>query len=297
MINLCNDVLNKDRRNMFPKINTLTDKLSLYSLIFLRQQNPFKFYKSFYDKIMKKSYINENRKNMHLAKSNSLSLLSKTQNRFYCVPINYNRRTNNTIFKYNTKDTYNINTYNKNNYKNKNKNHIITLKRENFFGEHKKNNLISLNNNDLKKVQLYLLRTNRNEKIKFKKKKKSRSCIDILMENNNINNNNKDSDSNNSIMNEKISRGQQTIYSNRIFREKDNNEDIIDKYQGIDVYKNKKKEEYKTTKKEKKKKLTFSFFTRNNPKNKNNNNINEIKVIWKNLRRPISIKYNPLNVY
>jgi hypothetical protein len=283
MINLCNDVLNKDRRNMFPKINTLTNKLSLYSLIFLRQQDPYKFYKSFYDKIVKNSSKDMNKINIQITKSNSLSLLSKTQNHFYCVPIKYNHRIDNTplksniIFKYNTKGN-NIKTRNKNK---------STTQRENSNANHKTNNLNIINNNNLQKVHLFLLKNKieKNNQAKLKKKKKSKSCIDIFIANNIKDN---EYEYNNSIIYEKISRGQQTISSG----ENEKNDKVKQKNKGIDVYKNKKKEENKIPKMQKKKKHTFSFFTSNNTKNNNNNNINEIKVIWRNLRRPIKFKYN-----
>ena len=216
MINLCNDVLNKDRRNMFPKIKSLDNKLSLYSIIFLKQQNPFKYYKSFYNKMVKKPNKNVNKQNSKLIKNSSvLSLLSKTQNHFYCVPIKYNYKPDNLISKYNIKD-YNS----RNNIKN-----IINNKKENSLINN--NNLDILNNKNLKNIHEYLLKSKKNNMC-INEKKRFKSYNDIFME-----------DINEDIFsnNYKISRGQQTISNNYILKENQKNEEIekMKKYKGIEL--------------------------------------------------------------
>ena len=288
MINLCNDVLNKDRRNMFPKIQTLNTKLSLYSLIFIRQQNPLKFYKSFYNKILKDTKKNLSKPYKKISKNNSiLSLLSKSQNYFYSVPIRYNNCNNNyhsakLIYKYNFKDKY----HNDKNY------NIMRMKKEktlkNSLVYNTQNNIDILNNKNLKKVHEYLIKYKDNNK-NINKKKKSKSCNDLYMENVD-----KDTDSNNSFINDKISRGQQTIYNkyNLIKNKKNEYNKKLDNIKEIELYKN--KEKYNIDKKEKKKKFTITFIKNRDKVNnlKKNENNNKIKVIWRNLRRPINMNFN-----
>ena len=274
MINLCNDVLNKDRRNMFPKIKSLDNKLSLHSIIFLKKQNPFKYYKSFYNKMVKKPDKNVNKQNTKLIKNSSvLSLLSKTQNHFYCVPIKYKYKPDNIIFKYNIKD-YNSRNNTKNIIKNKKENSLIN-----------NNNLDFLNNTNLKSIHEYLLKS-KNNNMFMNEKKQYKSYNDIFMEDIN-----EDIFSNNSIKKDKISRGQQTISKNYILNENQKNEEIekLKNYKEIEVYINNKKEKNKNNKKEKNQKFTISF---NKNSSKNNNNINKINVLWRNLRRPVSMNYN-----
>ena len=288
MINLCNDVLNKDRRNMFPKIQTLNTKLSLYSLIFIRQQNPLKFYKSFLIKL-KDRKKNLSKPYKKISKNNSyLSLLSKTQNNFYSVPISYNNCNNNyhsakIIYRPNFRDIY---------HNDKNLNNIMNMKKEkslkNSLVYNTQNNKDILNNKNLKKVHQYLIKYKDNNK-NINKKKKSKSSNDIYMENVD-----KDTDSNNSFINDKISRGQQTIYNKYNLNKNKNNEykEKLDIIKEIELYKN--KEKYNIDKKTKKKKFTITFIKNrdkvNNLKKIGNNN--KIKVLWRNLRRPINMNFN-----
>ena len=196
MINLCNDVLNKERRNLFPKIQTLEPKLSLYSLIFLKKQNPFKFYKSFYDKILKKSNKDFNRSKKIIKNNFELSLLSKTQNYFYSVPIKYNYNPKNFIIKH------------KDNHNNKNSDNKISIKKDNSLINKSNSNAHDiLHNTNLVKIHEYLIRNN--DSIDYLSRiKKNKSCKDIYMDNRD---DESESESENSIINDKVSRGQQTI--------------------------------------------------------------------------------------
>ena len=100
MINLNNDVLNKDRRQLFPKINTLSNKFSLNTMNFLKQQNPFKFYRTFYIKHIQNSQKNKTQ-SKPIKSVTFLSLLSKTQNHFYSLPIKYDSTIENNVTKSN----------------------------------------------------------------------------------------------------------------------------------------------------------------------------------------------------
>ena len=282
MINLCNDVLNKERRNLFPKIQTLDHKLSLYSLFILKKQNPLKFYKSFYDKIIKKTNsnnLNKSKKSVRNHNSSYLSLLSKTQNYFYSVPIKYNFNPKNFVIKYNK---------NHNNYLNLN--NIIPTKKDNSLINMNNSNTVDLlHNKNLIKIHEYLVKNNDsniNNKIR-----KNKSCRDIYM-----GNRDDESESENSIINDKISRGQQTISNGRDYNENEKNEeiDINNEYKKEQKFKEE-KIKYIIKKKEKKKKFTIDFY-KNRPKDyyKKKNNIcnNEINIIWRNLRRPIVMNFN-----
>ena len=147
MFNLCNDALNKDRRNLFPKIQTLHNKLSLCSLIFLYKQNPLKFYKTFYNKMSNtsnKTFYNVR----NLSKNNSsLSLMSKSQNYFYSVPIIYNYKPEKMKIRYNE------------NYGNQNISNIFSIKKENSFKNiSKSNSNYFLNNKNLKIIKIKKLK-------------------------------------------------------------------------------------------------------------------------------------------
>lgn len=281
MINLCNDVLNKERRNLFPKIQTLNHRLSLYSLFFLKKQNPLKFYKSFYDKIVKKvnnNNLNNLNKSQKPIRNNSyLSLLSKTQNDFYSVPIKYKYKPKNLIIK-----------YNKNH--NNNMNNIIPIKND-ISLINKSNSNISdlLHNKNLMKIHEYLVKNN--DSNITNKIRKNKSCKDIYMDNRDD-----ESESENSIINDKISRGQQTISNGRNFNEIEKNEEVDDKniFKKDKILK-KEKKIYIIKKKEKKKKFTIDFYKNKSKiyyKKKNNSCNNEINIIWKNLRRPIVMNFN-----
>ena len=100
MINLDNDVLNKERRKLFPKIGTLSNRLSLNTMNFLKQQNPFKFYRTFYIKHIQNSQKNKTQ-SKPIKSVTFLSLLSKTQNHFYSLPIKYDSSIENNLTKSN----------------------------------------------------------------------------------------------------------------------------------------------------------------------------------------------------
>ena len=166
MINLCNDVLNKERRNLFPKIQTLNNKLSLYSLIFLKRQEPFKFYKSFYDKLLLKKNKNFYKSTNKSIKNNSfLSLLSKSQNYFYSVPIKYRYEPKKYEIKYNENNKYNE------------FNNIMPIKNDNsLINKSNSNPNVLLNNKNLKVIHEYLVKNNN---ININKNKRNKSCKDI----------------------------------------------------------------------------------------------------------------------
>ena len=284
MINLCNDVLNKERRNLFPKIPTLDNKLSLYSLIFLKQQNPYKFYKSFYDKILMKTNKNLNKKTKKPFKQNSfLSLLSKSQNYFYSVPIKYRYKPQNLEIK------------NKESQKNNDLNNIMTINREHSLINKSSFAMDLLHNKNLKIIHEYIVKNNDSNNLS--KKKRNQSCKDIYMDSEKSEN-----ESNNSIINDKVSRGQQTISNNAIinyFVNKNYNEiEKMEKNNGLKTdikYKNEKLIKYRIKKEDKKKKFTINFEKRNSAiyyKKKNNSCTNKINIIWRNLRRPITMKFD-----
>ena len=280
MINLCNDVLNKERRNLFPKIPTLDNKLSLYSLIFLKQQNPYKFYKSFYDKILMKTNKNLNKNTKKPFKQNSfLSLLSKSQNYFYSVPIKYRYKPQKFDIK------------NKESQKNNDMNNIMTINKENSLINKSSFAMDLLHNKNLKIIHEYLVKNNDSNNLS--KKKRNQSCKDIYMESEK-----NESESNNSIINDKVSRGQQTISNNVIINNFENkNYNEIEKNNGFKKdlkYKNEKLIKYRIKKEEKKKKFTINFEKRNSAiyyKKKNNSCNNKINIIWRNLRRPITMQF------
>ena len=277
MINLCNDVLNKERRNLFPKIHSLDNKLSLYSLIFLKKQNPIKFYKSFYDKILKKTK-NKKEKKPEI-KSSYLSLLSKSQNYFYSLPIKYNFKPEKTIIKYND------------NHQNNNINNIMTVKKENsILNKSDINQIDILQNKNLKKIHEYLVKNKNNNYLN--KRKQHQSCKEISMENSAYN-----SDNENSIINDKISRGQQTVSNGPNFYENEKNEELekIKKFEEKIFHKNNnKKLKYKIKNKEKINKFTIVFKKNKSQFDLKNNHsrTNKINIIWRNLRRPISMNFN-----
>lgn len=284
MFNLCNDVLNKERRNLFPKIPTLDNKLSLYSLIFLKQQNPYKFYKSFYDKILMKTNNNLNKNTKKPFKQNSfLSLLSKSQNYFYSVPIKY------------TYKPQKLEKKNKESQKNNDLNNIMAINKEHSLINKSSFAMDLLHNKNLKIIHEYLVKNNDSNNLS--KKKRNQSCKDIYMESEK-----NESESNNSIINDKVSRGQQTIYNNAIinyFENKNYNEiEKIEKNNGFKTdikYKNEKLIKYRIKKEDKKKKFTINFEKRNSAiyyKKKNNSCTNKINIIWRNLRRPITMKFD-----
>ena len=255
MINLCNDVLNKSRRNMFHKLPSLSNKLSLNSLILLRKQNPYKFYKSFYDKILKKQNEYPKIWGKKIIQNNSkISLLSKTQNNFYSVPIKYSSSLEKLSF-------YNYNNHNDNTF-----NNLIKEKRN-------KNSISAINildNKNLIQVHEYLL----------KKKIKNNSSYNKKL----IDNNRDDCELENSLMNEKVSRGQQTINN---FSESRKNEEL-DSFNNNIEFENSQNKIFNNGGKSTKKFIVEFNKQRQKIHYKRNYNIN---IIWKNLRRPINMDF------
>jgi hypothetical protein len=264
MINLCNDVLNKSRRNMFQKLPTLSNKLSLNSLILLRKQNPYKFYKSFYDKILKKQNEYPKIWGKKIMQNNSkISLLSKTQNNFYSVPIKYSSSLEKMNF-------YHCNNHNDNTF-----NSLIKDKRN-------KNNISAINildNKNLIQVHEYLLKNNK-KGISLKKKIKNNSSYNKKL----IDNNRGDCELENSLMNEKVSRGQQTINN---FSESRKNEEL-DSFNNNIEFENSKNKIFNNGGKSTKKFIVEFNKQRQKIHYKRNYNIN---IIWKNLRRPINMDF------
>ena len=101
-------------------------------------------------------------------------------------------------------------------------------------------------------------------------------------------------ESDNSIINDKISRGQQTISNAGNFFENEKNNEIVknNNFKNNIKYPNEKQIKYKIKKEEIKKKFTINFEKKSkiNSKKKSNS-INKINIIWKNLRRPIIMKF------
>jgi hypothetical protein len=297
MINLNNDVLNKDRRQLFPKINTLSNKFSLNNMNFLKQQNPFKFYRTFYIKHIQNSQKNKTQ-SKPIKSVTFLSLLSKTQNHFYSLPIKYDSTIENNVTKSNRNLELNkLETDSK-------------IKKEkgvepDFIYDNNEINYIDfLKNKTLRNLHKYLMGSKefnnnfiKKKENKLKEKKRSKSSFNIYMENleNNLAknkiNNGKNGIFRNSInSNVKRSRKLQTIKSEYGLHDKL----IIEEYKYS-------KQKYEAKKEGRK----FSIELNNNinrkscgysrnRKNKNkfltsNGSGYEIKVFWNNLRRPIII--------
>ena len=297
MINLNNDVLNKDRRQLFPKINTLSNKFSLNTMNFLKQQNPFKFYRTFYIKHIQNSQKNKTQ-SKPIKSVTFLSLLSKTQNHFYSLPIKYDSTIENNVTKSNRNLELNkLETDSK-------------IKKEkgvepDFIYDNNEINYIDfLKNKTLRNLHKYLMGSKefnnnfiKKKENKLKEKKRSKSSFNIYMENleNNLAknkiNNGKNGIFRNSInSNVKQSRKLQTIKSEHGLHDKL----IIEEYKYS-------KQKYEAKKEGRK----FSIELNNNinrkscgysrnRKNKNkfltsNGSGYEIKVFWNNLRRPIII--------
>ena len=297
MINLNNDVLNKDRRQLFPKINTLSYKFSLNTMNFLKQQNPFKFYRTFYIKHIQNSQKNKTQ-SKPIKSVTFLSLLSKTQNHFYSLPIKYDSTIENNVTKSNRNLELNkLETDSK-------------IKKEkgvepDFIYDNNEINYIDfLKNKTLRNLHKYLMGSKefnnnfiKKKENKIKEKKRSKSSFNIYMENlennlvkNKINNGKNGIFRNSINSNFKQSRKLQTIKSEHGLHDKL----IIEEYKYS-------KQKYEAKKEGRK----FSIELNNNinrkscgysrnRKNKNkfltsNGSGYEIKVFWNNLRRPIII--------
>ena len=297
MINLNNDVLNKDRRQLFPKINTLSNKFSLNTMNFLKQQNPFKFYRTFYIKHIQNSQKNKTQ-SKPIKSVTFLSLLSKTQNHFYSPPIKYDSTIENNV----TKSNRNL-ELNKLETDSKIKNEK-GVEPDFIYDNNEINYIDFLKNKTLRNLHKYLMGSKefnnnfiKKKENKLKEKKRSKSSFNIYMENleNNLAknkiNNGKNGIFRNSInSNFKQSRKLQTIKSEHGLHDKL----IIEEYKYS-------KQKYEAKKEGRK----FSIELNNNiirkscgysrnRKNKNkfltsNGSGYEIKVFWNNLRRPIII--------
>ena len=297
MINLNNDVLNKDRRQLFPKINTLSNKFSLNTMNFLKQQNPFKFYRTFYIKHIQNSQKNKTQ-SKPIKSVTFLSLLSKTQNHFYSLPIKYDSTIENNV----TKSNRNL-ELNKLETDSKIKNEK-GVEPDFIYDDNEINYIDFLKNKTLRNLHKYLMGSKefnnnfiKKKENKLKEKKRSKSSFNIYMENleNNLEknkiNNGKNGIFRNSInSNFKQSRKLQTIKSEYGLHDKL----IIEEYKYS-------KQKYEAKKEGRK----FSIELNNNinrkscgysrnRKNKNkfltsNGSGYEIKVFWNNLRRPIII--------
>ena len=298
MINLNNDVLNKDRRQLFPKINTLSNKFSLNTMNFLKQQNPFKFYRTFYFKHIKNSKKNKTQ-SKPIKSVTSLSLLSKTQNHFYSLPIKYDSTSENNLTKSNRNLELN---------KLENDSGIKNEKgvEPDFIYDNNEINYIDfLKNKALRNLHKYLIGIkefndniiNKKENNKLKEKKRSKSSFNIYMENleNNIAktklNNRKNGifiKSNNS--NFKQSRKLQTLKSEYGRHDKLMIEEYKNSKQKYEAKKEGRKFSIELNNKINRKSCGYS----RNQKNKNKfltsyGSGYKIKVFWNNLRRPIII--------
>jgi hypothetical protein len=297
MINLNNDVLNKDRRQLFPKINTLSNKFSLNTMNFLKQQNPFKFYRTFYIKHIQNSQKNKTQ-SKPIKSVTFLSLLSKTQNHFYSLPIKYDSTIENNVTKSNRNLELNkLETDSK-------------IKKEkgvepDFIYDNNEINYIDfLKNKTLRNLHKYLMGNKefnnnfiKKKENKLKEKKRSKSSFNIYMEN-----------LENNLVKNKINNGKNGIFRNSInsnFKQSRKLQTIKSEYGLHDKLII---EEYKYSKQKyeaKKEGRKFSIELNNNiirkscgysrnRKNKNkfltsNGSGYEIKVFWNNLRRPIII--------
>ena len=297
MINLNNDVLNKDRRQLFPKINTLSNKFSLNTMNFLKQQNPFKFYRTFYIKHIQNSQKNKTQ-SKPIKSVTFLSLLSKTQNHFYSPPIKYDSTIENNV----TKSNRNL-ELNKLETDSKIKNEK-GVEPDFIYDNNEINYIDFLKNKTLRNLHKYLMGSKefnnnfiKKKENKLKEKKRSKSSFNIYMENlennlakNKINNRKIGIFRNSINSNFKQSRKLQTIKSEHGLHDKL----IIEEYKYS-------KQKYEAKKEGRK----FSIELNNNinrkscgysrnRKNKNkfltsNGSGYEIKVFWNNLRRPIII--------
>ena len=289
MINLDNDVLNKERRKLFPKIDTLSNKFSLNTMNFLKKQNPFKFYRSFYLKHIK----NYEKKQARLKSSKSVSflkMLSKTQNYFFSVPIQYNSSNENNEIKSHMDLELNKFLY---------KSKMNIRQNESAQNISEINYIDFLKNKALINLYKSLRKTKKSRNIKTNEKKENKqslynntnkSCINLYKEN--INNKIKDTVKNNNNYNYKKLQKLHIKNNKFMYNNKLKHDDF-----------NFNKQKYEETKEEKKFNIKFIKNKNNslnednkNQKNKNkllasSDNIYKANIYWSNLRRPIVI-YN-----
>ena len=298
MINLNNDVLNRDRRKLFPKINTMSNKFSLNTMNLIKKQNPYKFYRSFYFKHILKAENNLER----LRKSKTvtfLSLLSKSQNYFYSLPIQYDSSCENNITKSNCNLELNKFVIDTKIKKEKEKpNYFVYNNEINYIDFLRNKTLRNLHKHLSVKKKLNLMNIKKENNKKYIKNKRSKSCFHINMEcldnkylNGKLNNRIEKPIIHNNISNLKSSKIQQTIKSENGCH----NKVIIESYKYN-------KPKYQIQNEEKKFILQFDK-NRNKPlisRSRNKTNMNNIltasrdiysvNVFWNNLRRPIVIK-------
>ena len=289
MINLDNDVLNKERRKLFPKIDTLSNKFSLNTMNFLKKQNPFKFYRSFYFKHIK----NYEKKQARLKSSKSVSflkMLSKTQNYFFSVPIQYNSSNENNEIKSHMDLELNKFLY---------KSKMNIRQNESAQNISEINYIDFLKNKALINLYKSLRKTKKSRNIKTNEKKENKqslynnankSCINLYMKN--INNKINDTVKNNNDYNYKKLQKLNIKNNKFMYNNKLKHDDF-----------NFNKQKYEETKEDKKFNIKFIKNKNNslnednkNQKNKNkllasSDNIYKANIYWSNLRRPIVI-YN-----
>ena len=180
MFNLNNDVLNRERRKLFPKISTITHRLSLNSLNILKNQKPFKFYRLFYKKYFpKKNKIHKNQ-----SRNNQLlSLMSSSCNSFFSLPIKIFSSYENYSSKHYQDIEFNKLEKNILNSFEENKSNIFFNKSEIFY-------INFLKNKDLNNLQNSLTRNNINNmkktpkvnnSVKLKENKRYKSFEDIII--------------------------------------------------------------------------------------------------------------------
>ena len=310
MINLNNDVLNEDRRKLFPKIHTMSNKFSFNTMAFLKQQKPYNNYHSFYYKYIEK----QKRKKFHFMEKkspvNSLSIISKTRNFYFSLPIKIDTSFANSISTYDRNLELNkfqkeFHTRNRNylRYENSQINYIDFSRHKELQNLH--NNLMGekkYSGNSMDKIGI------KNESIKLLKKyKRNKSYVnkrindnnnlnEILKKNLNIKNFNKRL--RNNISNNKISREQQTIDSEftNIKEEISYKNELKKNSTFNDGYKYsspKKKYDEEGNKFNIKflnnKKLNVRAMSRNDKKS-NLNNLGDkftVKVFWSNMKKPL----------
>ena len=317
MINLNNDVLNEDRRKLFPKINTMSNKFSYNTMTFLKKQKPFNYYRSFYYKYIEKQKRNKFRFKESKSPVDSLSILSKTRNFYFSLPIQFDSSLVNNISK--NEQNLELNKFQKE-FRSRNKSNLLYENSQiNYidFSRHKTLKTLHMSLMGSKKYS-----GNSMDMIEIKKEnvkilriqKRSKSCIDAQIKKEIVNKNEKEKEiikkdlnrynfnkrlkSRNSI--EKKSQEQQTIESEYTNNKESNNDKNKNEFKITNVYiesskqslpkKEHKKEINKFNIKYLKPKRLSVRAINQNYKNSNLNNEGDkikVKVFWSNLRRPL----------
>ncbi len=300
MFNLNNDVLNRERRKLFPKIYTITHRLSLNSLKYLKSQKPFKFYHSFIKKYFPKKKKTQNES---CYSSQIISLISSSRNSYFSLPI----KISSSSCEYNSSkysQDMELNQLEKKQFIS-NKSKMVFDKKQILYIDFLKNK--DLNNLQNKLIQPKIYKVTNLKKIKnyndelFEENKRSNSCL-----NNNISKNmtnkyensatkNKNNESSTNInLKTKRSQEQQTdesefsynkVVKNKIYKQRQqeskNNEMIFEKYYRENNDNSRKMNKF------------YNNFIKNNDDKKEDMNLSGnkyIKIYWKNLRKPIYIK-------